>query len=114
MPESATVAVPVGRGASDPRRVASELSASGSAGVEKGWPLRLGVLTAQVGPALVDEVVAAAGAAQRRGGVLSAPAGGFFLLALWLFCGAGGGAPPRPPSGGRGVGRRRGGAPDAP
>src|SRR3954469_8483792 len=66
MPESATVAVPVGRGASDPRRVASQLSASGSAGVEKGWPLRLGVLTAPIGPALVDEVVAAPGRA--RGG----------------------------------------------
>src|SRR3954454_7771643 len=67
MPESATVAVPVGRGSSDQRRVASEPSASGPA--ERGWPLRLGVLTAQIGPALVDEVVAAAGGTQRRGGV---------------------------------------------
>src|SRR4051794_41839003 len=97
MPESATVAVPVGRGASDPRRVASELSASGSAGVERGWPLRLGVLTAQVGPALVDEVVAAAGAAQRRGGGVAGPRGGVFLLGVWVFCAGGGGAPPPPP-----------------
>src|SRR3954449_9766724 len=81
MPESATVAVPVGRGACDPRRVASQLSASGSAGVERGWPLRLGVLTAQVGPALVDEVVAAAGAAQRGGGGLAGPRGGVFVVA---------------------------------
>jgi Insertion element 4 transposase N-terminal/Transposase DDE domain len=94
MPESATVAVPVGRGASDPRRVASELSVSGSAGVEKGWPLRLGVLTAQVGPALVDEVVAAAGAAQRRVRLLPARAVVYFVLALCLFSGADAAAPP--------------------
>jgi hypothetical protein len=94
MPESATVAVPVGRGASDPRRVASELSGSGSAGVEKGWPLRLGVLTAQVGPALVDEVVAAAGAAQRRVRLLPARAVVYFVLALCLFSGADAAAPP--------------------
>src|SRR3954469_6002925 len=96
MPESATVAVPVGRGASDPRRVASELSASGSAGVEKGWPLRLGVLTAQVGPGLVDEVGAAAGAAQRRRRVGRVPARGvvYFVLALCLFSGADAAAPP--------------------
>src|SRR4051812_49839629 len=106
MPESATVAVPVGRGACDPRRVASQLSASGSAGVEKGWPLRLGVLTAQVGPALVDEVVAAAGAAQRRGGAVAAPPGGFFLLPVWPFRRGAAGAPPRHPPGGAGRARR--------
>src|SRR3954451_1857572 len=94
MPESATVAVPVGRGACDPRRVASQLSASGSAGVERGWPLRLGVLTAQVGPALVDEVVAAAGAAQRRVRLLPARAVVYFVLALCLFSGADAAAPP--------------------
>src|SRR3954466_283666 len=94
MPESATVAVPVGRGASDPRRVASQLSASGSAGVEKGWPLRLGVLTAQIGPALVDEVVAAAGAAQRRVRLLPARAVVYFVLALCLFSGADAATPP--------------------
>src|SRR3954449_5605827 len=94
MPESATVAVPVGRGASDPRRVASELSGSGSAGVEKGWPLRLGVLTAQVGPALVDEVVAAAGVAQRRVRLMPARAVVYFVLALCLFSGADAAAPP--------------------
>src|SRR4051794_41790946 len=102
MPESATVAVPVGRGACDPRRVASQLSASGSAGVERGWPLRLGVLTAQVGPALVDEVVAAAGAAQRRGGGVGGPPGGGFLRAVGLFFRGGAGGPPRPPPAGGG------------
>jgi hypothetical protein len=84
MLESATVAVPVGRGASAQRRVAS----SGSAAAEKGWPLRLGVLTAQIGPALVDEVVAAAGATQRRVRLLPARAVVYFVLALCLFSGA--------------------------
>src|SRR3954470_22265768 len=95
MPESATVAVPVGRSASDRRRVASPLSSSGSAGaVQKGWPLRLGVLTAQIGPALVDEVVAAAGATQRRVRLLPARAVVYFVLALCLFSGADAAAPP--------------------
>src|SRR4051794_17488706 len=97
MPESATVAVPVGRGASDQRRVAS----SGSADAEKGWPLRLGVLTAQIGPALVDEVVAAAGATQRRVRLLPARAVVSFVLALCLFSGAGAAAPPGHPAGAR-------------
>src|SRR3954453_18589975 len=80
MPESATVAVPVGRGAFDQRRVAS----SGSAGAERGWPLRLGVLTAQIDPALVDEVVAAAGVTQRRVRLLPARAVVYFVLGLCL------------------------------
>src|SRR3954469_11599316 len=92
MPESATVAVPVGRGSSDQRRVASEPSASGPA--ERGWPLRLGVRTAQIGPPLVDEVVAAAGATQRRGGLMPARAVVYFVLALCLFSGADAAAPP--------------------
>src|SRR3954470_18947819 len=95
MPESATVAVPVGRSASDRRRVASPLSSSGSAGAgAKGWPLRLGVLTAQIGPALVDEVVAAAGATQRRVRLLPARAVVYFVLALCLFSGADAAGPP--------------------
>jgi hypothetical protein len=92
MPESATVAVPVGRGASDRRRVVSRMSASGPA--ERGWPLRLGVLTAQIGPALVDEVVAAAGATQRRVRLLPARAVVYFVLALCLFSGADAAGPP--------------------
>src|SRR3954471_14053239 len=91
MPESATVAVPVGRGASDPRRVSSRPSASGP---ERGWPLRLGVLTAQIGPGLVDEVVAAAGATQRRVRLLPARAVVYFVLALCLFSGADAAGPP--------------------
>jgi hypothetical protein len=90
MPESATVAVPVGRGASNQRRVAS----SGCPGAERGWPLRLGVLTAQIDPALIDEVVAAAGATQRRVRLLPARAVVYFVLALCLFSGADAAAPP--------------------
>src|SRR5687768_122217 len=92
MPESATVAVPVGRGATDRRRVVSRMSTSGPA--EKGWPLRLGVLTEQIAPALVDEVVAAAGATQRRARLLPARAVVYFVLALGLFSGADAAAPP--------------------
>src|SRR3954464_11177166 len=84
MPESATVVGPVGRSVSSRRGVLAGGCGEGG----RGWPLRLGVLTAQIGPALVDEVVAAAGATQRRGRLLAARAGGFFWLALCLFSGA--------------------------
>jgi Insertion element 4 transposase N-terminal/Transposase DDE domain len=94
MPESATVAAPVGRGASNRRRVSSRPSLSGPAAVEKGWPLRLGVLTEQIDPALVDDVVAAAGATQRRARLLPARAVVSFVLALCLFSGADAAAPP--------------------
>src|SRR4051812_10521996 len=90
MPESATVVGPVGRSVSSPRRVLT----GGSGEMERGWPLRLGVLTAQIGPALVDEVVAAAGATQRRVRLLSARAAVYFVLALCLFSGADAAAPP--------------------
>src|SRR3954465_10511641 len=90
MPESATVAIPVGRGACDQRRVAS----SGSTAAERGWPLRLGVLTAQIGPELVDEGVAAAGATQWRVRLLPARAVVSFVLALYLFSGADAAGPP--------------------
>src|SRR4051812_49484406 len=96
MPESATVVGPVGRSVSSRRGVL----AGGSGEVEKGWPLRLGVLTAQIGPALVDEVVAAAGATQRRGrGVFGARRGVLFARGV-AFLRGGGGRPPRPPGGG--------------
>src|SRR4051812_32350241 len=90
MPESATVVGPVGRSVSSRRGVL----AGGSGEVERGWPLRLGVLTAQIGPALVDEVVAAAGATQRRVRLLSARAVVYFVLALCLFSGADAATPP--------------------
>src|SRR4051812_17135415 len=90
MPESATVVGPVGRSVSSRRGVL----AGGSGQVERGWPLRLGVLTAQIGPALVDEVVAAAGATQRRVRLFSARAVVYFVLALCLFSGADAATPP--------------------
>jgi hypothetical protein len=94
MPESATVVAPAGLGASTRRRVSSPPSAGGPAAVEKGWPLRLGVLTEQIDPALVDEVVNAAGATQRRTRLLPARAVVYFVLALCLFSGADAAAPP--------------------
>jgi hypothetical protein len=90
MPESATVVGPAGRSASDSRRVLP----GGAAVVERGWPLRLGVLTEQIAPALVDEVVAAAGATQRRVRLLPARAVVYFVLALCLFSGADAAGPP--------------------
>src|SRR3954453_13770753 len=83
MPESAIVVGPVGRSVSSRRRVL----AGGSGEGERGWPLRLGVLTEQIGPALVDEVMAAAGGTQRRGGGGAAGGG-------WLLCGGRAGAAP--------------------
>ena len=59
MLESATAVAPMGRGASQPRRVPSSPSPGGPVSPERGWPLRLGVLTAQIDPVLVEEVVAA-------------------------------------------------------
>ena len=97
MPESATVVAPVGGDASAQRRVprsASSRPSPSGAAVEKGWPLRLGVLTAQIDPAMVDDVVAAAGATQRRTRLLPARAVVYFVLALCLFSGADAAAPP--------------------
>ena len=98
MPESATVVEPMDGAASARRRVSPSPSTGpspgGSATVEKGWPLRLGVLTAQVDPAMVDDVVDAAGATQRRTRLLPARAVVYFVLALCLFSGADAAAPP--------------------
>jgi hypothetical protein len=94
MPESATAVAVVGRGACDQLGVTSRPSSGGLSTVEKGWPLRLGVLTAQVEPALVEDVVTAAGATQRRVRLLPACAVVYFVLALCLFSGADAAAPP--------------------
>jgi hypothetical protein len=94
MLESATAVAAVGRGACEPRRVPSLPSPSGPVSRERGWPLRLGVLTAQIDPVLVEEVVAAAGATQRRVRLLPACAVVYFVLALCLFSGADAAAPP--------------------
>ena len=92
MPESATVVAAVGGGATGQPDVPTRSSSSRA--VERGWPLRLGVLTEQIGPGLVDEVVAAAGALQRRARLLPARAVVYFVLGLCLFSGADAAAPP--------------------
>src|SRR3954447_8044877 len=94
MLESATAVAPVGRGVCDQRRVTSRPSTHGRVSLEKGWRLRLGVLTAQIDPALVDDVVAAAGASQRRVRLLPARAVVYFVLALCLFSASDAASPP--------------------
>lgn len=88
MLESATLAVPA---------VASAAAAPGTAvavSAEKGLPLRLGVLTEQIPPALVDAAVAEAGRLQRRCRLLPARAVVYFVLGLCLFSGADAAGPP--------------------
>jgi hypothetical protein len=55
---------------------------------EKGFPVRLGVLTREVGPELVDQVIAQAGRREQRRRLLPARAVVYFVLALCLFSGA--------------------------
>jgi hypothetical protein len=61
---------------------------------ERGLPLRLGVLTEQISPELVDQAVADAGRVQRRCRLLPARAVVSFVLALCLFSGADSSRPP--------------------
>jgi hypothetical protein len=95
MLESATVLGPAvesfaGRG----QGVSSAAAVGGPAVAEKGLPLRLGVLTEQIDPVLVDDVVARAGARQRRCRLLPARAVVYFVLGLCLFSGADSARPP--------------------
>ncbi len=57
-------------------------------------PVRLGILTAQIGPELVDRVVALAGRGERRVRLLPARSVVYFVLALCLFSGADSMGPP--------------------
>jgi hypothetical protein len=57
-------------------------------------PVRLGVLTAEIGPELVDRVVEAAGRRERRCRLLPARSVVYFVLALCLFSGADSVGPP--------------------
>src|SRR3954451_19091074 len=93
MPKSASLAVPAVAASAAQSGVLSAGSAPGPV-PEKGWPLRLGVLTEQIPPALVDEVVADAGRLQRRRRLLPARAVVYFVLGLCLFSGADGVGPP--------------------
>ncbi|MDP9427432.1 MAG: transposase domain-containing protein [Actinomycetota bacterium] len=61
---------------------------------ERGLPLRLGVLTEHIPPALVDQAVADAGRVQRRCRLLPARAVVYFVLGLCLFSGADAAGPP--------------------
>jgi hypothetical protein len=69
-------------------------STAPTSAAERGLPLRLGVLTEHIPPALVDEAVAAAGAQQRRVRLLPARAVVYFVLGLCLFSGADSARPP--------------------
>jgi hypothetical protein len=93
MPESATISARPVESVAVPSGVSSPV-VGGSAATEQGLPLRLGVLTDRVTPALVDEVVARAGARERRRRLLSARAVVYFVLGLCLFSGADGAGPP--------------------
>jgi hypothetical protein len=74
MPKSATLALPAVASAAAERDVSASVSA------EKGLPLRLGMLTEQIPPALVDEAVADAGRLQRWCRLLPARAVVYFVL----------------------------------
>jgi hypothetical protein len=93
MPESATLAARPVEAVAVPSGVSSPV-VGGWAAREQGLPLRLGVLTDRVTPALVDEVVARAGARERRRRLLPARAVVYFVLGLCLFSGADGVGPP--------------------
>lgn len=61
---------------------------------EKGIPVRLGILTREIFPELVDRVVAQAGRGEARARLLPARSVVYFVLALCLFSGADSMAPP--------------------
>jgi hypothetical protein len=95
MSKSASLAVPAVGASAAELGVLSDVSVSVSGPVpEKGWPLRLGVLTEQIPPELVDEAVADAGRLQRRCRLLPARAVVYFVLGLCLFSGADSAGPP--------------------
>src|SRR3954447_15972684 len=93
MPKSASLAVPAVGASAAELGVLSDVSVSGPV-PEKGWPLRLGVLTEQVPVALIDDVVAATAGGKRRCRLLPDRAVMYFVLGLCLFSGADSTAPP--------------------
>jgi hypothetical protein len=95
MVESATAVVGAGLVPCAPRALSlPPASTVPPSAAERGLPLRLGVLTEYIPPALVDDAVAAAGARQRRVRVLPARAVVYFVLGLCLFSGADSARPP--------------------
>jgi hypothetical protein len=93
MPKSATFAVPAFASSAAESDLDPDVSVPVPR-VEKGLPLRLGVLTEHIPPALVDEAVADAGRIQRRCRLLPARAVVYFVLGLCLFSGADSAGPP--------------------
>lgn len=87
MPESATLDV-----SSAP--FLSAAAPAFSEEVERGLPLRLGVLTEQIPPTLVDEVVGRTGRREQRRRLLPARAVVYFVLGLCLFSGSDSARPP--------------------
>ena len=65
-----------------------------SAGDRPAYPAGLGVLTCEVGPDLVNEVIEVAGCREKRRRLLPAQAVVYFVLGLCLFSGADSAAPP--------------------
>lgn len=88
MLESATVTVPAVASSG----LGPDVCALGKA--EKGLQLRLGVLSEQVPPELVDEAVTATGRRERRCRLLPARAVVYFVLGLCLLSGADSAGPP--------------------
>jgi hypothetical protein len=65
-----------------------------SAGDRPAYPVGLGVLTCEVGPGLVNEVIEVAGCREKRRRLLPAQAVVYFVLGLCLFSGADSAGPP--------------------
>ena len=81
------------RGASLPAQSVMAASVP-SAGDRPAYPAGLGVLTCEVGPDLVNEVIELAGCREKRRRLLPAQAVVYFVLGLCLFSGADSAAPP--------------------
>ena len=93
MSKSASHAVPTVAACAAEPEVLSDVSVPGSM-PEKGLPLRLGVLTEQIPPALVDAAAADAGRIQRPARLLQGRAVVYFVLGFCLFSGADSAGPP--------------------
>lgn len=74
--------------------MSGSVPSSGRSGEDDPLAVRLGVLTREIGPDLVDEVVAQTGRQERRRRLLPAAVVMYFVLALALFSGADSLVPP--------------------
>jgi hypothetical protein len=78
----------------DPDRAGMPSPAAGPAGLAGRWLAGLGVLTCDIDPGLVSEVIELAGAREQRRRLLPASAVVYFVLGLCLFSGADSTGPP--------------------